>query len=75
MTDLPFRDDNKRSAPPPGVQKTQIVCFPVARSGTAEPVLCYPVETELRKSRWCCVLLFAALKPIELGLVEKYYQR
>src|SRR5688500_3057681 len=24
--------------------------FPVARSGTAEPVLCYPVETELRKA-------------------------
>src|SRR4028119_537093 len=30
---------------------TQFSClFPVARSGTAEPVLCYPVETELRKA-------------------------
>src|SRR5207248_8851349 len=27
-----------------------IFVFPVARSGTAEPVLCYPVETELRKA-------------------------
>ncbi|HEV7426498.1 MAG TPA: hypothetical protein VGQ46_09030, partial [Thermoanaerobaculia bacterium] len=35
--------------PPPGVQKLRLFVFPVARSGTAELFLCYPVETELRK--------------------------
>src|SRR4051812_27681104 len=37
-----------------------IVRFPVARSGTAERFLCYPVETELRKvaSENCLLLRY-----------------
>src|SRR3954470_20672508 len=65
MTLLPFRDDNKRPARADrrrSVQKLRLFVFPVARSGTAEPVLCYPVETELRKSRWRCELLFCCVE-------------
>src|SRR5438552_5202482 len=39
-----------------------VMSFSVARSGTAEqPLLCYPVETELRKKRWTTELRFYCL--------------